>query len=99
MDEELALWSFHFTKNSRNECIVQIVGGVPNESPLRDVMTGHDRGSHGCGSFSEGCAQIVRPRSAAGGNSSWREQSERSFYQQYTYLQKMGELSFCYNET
>lgn len=49
MDEELALWSFHFTKNRRNKCIVQTVRGVPNESPLRDVATGHDRGFHCCG--------------------------------------------------
>lgn len=49
MAEELALWSFHFTKNRRNECIVQIVRGVPNESRLRNVMRGHDRGSPGCG--------------------------------------------------
>lgn len=40
MDEELALWSFHFTKNRRNKCIVQIGRGVLNENPLRGVVTG-----------------------------------------------------------
>lgn len=48
--------------------------GVLSESPLRGVATGHGRGSHGCGikeGFSEGCAQVVRPRVCK--NSSWRE--------------------------